>query len=150
MGTAKDKLLQDTTRPSVVQDCVQLVDNEVASKKGVTGMMVKAGYKAFRAVKPSIVKEAVEILLDEFVKVLDGHYTEYEESHPDRSTSFETWATARDKRIADNMLGVTDAIMDRSNKTALKKIYQGMRKIAEKNVAQAVPAVARLVAKHVD
>ena len=149
MGTAKDKLLQDSIRPSVVKDCVQLVDSEVAAKKGITGMMVKGGYKAFKAVKPSIVKDAVEILLDEFVKVLDGHYAEYEETHPDCSTSFESWATTRDARIADDMLGVTDAIIHRSNKTALKKIYQGMRKIAEKNVAQAVPGVARLVVKHV-
>ena len=48
----------------------------------------------------------------------------------------------------DDLLGVTDAIIARSSKTALKKIYNGLRKIAERNVAQAVPAVGRLIDKY--
>jgi hypothetical protein len=149
MGTVKDKLLESEIRPRVVVDCVSLVDGQVASKKGVTGMMIKGGYKAFKAIKPSIVRDAVEILLDDFVGVLDGHWEEYISSVPDRSTPFERWATSRDFRVADDMLGVTDAIMNRSQKTALKKIYSGLRSVAQKNVAQAVPEVARLIVKYV-
>ena len=149
MGTVKDKLLESDIRPKVVVDCVYLVDGQVASKKGVTGMMIKGGYKAFKATKPTIVSDAVEILLDDFVEVLDGHWDEYLSSHPDRSTPFDMWAGSRDLRVADDMLTVTDAIMNRSQKTALRKIYNGLRSVAQKNVAQAVPEVARLIVKYV-
>ena len=149
MGIVKDKLLDSGTRPAVIIDCVQLVDNEVASKKGVTGMMIKGGYKAFKAIKPTIVKEAVDILLDSFIEIADGHYGEYMEDEPEKKNSFESWVSSRSARIADDLLGVTDDIMNRSNKAALKKIYKGMRGIAQKNVAVAVPAVGRLVEKHV-
>ena len=65
MGVLKDTLLQTDNRPVVIQDCADLVDREVARKKGVTGMMIKGGYKAFKAIKPSIVTDAVDILLDD-------------------------------------------------------------------------------------
>jgi hypothetical protein len=145
MGVLKDRLLEKDTRPKVVNDCVVLVDNEVASKKGITGMMVKTGYKAFKALKPTIVKEAVEHLLDDFVAVMDGHYHQFTESG---EPTFESWAVPKDQRIANDLLGVTDAIIDRSDKRALQKIYRGLRKIAERNVAQAVPAVSRLVDRY--
>ena len=149
MGLLKDKLLENGSRAGVVQDCVGLVDGQVAAKKGVSGMMIKGGYKAFKAIKPTIVKEAVEILLDDFVVVLDNHYDAYLAEDPNKGTPFEKWAVMRDHKIADDMLGITDGMMNRSNKKAIKKIYQGMRKVAEKNVAEAVPDMARLIVKHV-
>lgn len=150
MGIVKDKLIDGGKRPEVIADCVRLVDSEVASKKGVTGMMIKGGYKAFKALRPTIVKEAVEHLLDDFIGIADGHYDEYLEQEPQKSTSFENWSKQRDSRIADDMLGITDRIMDKTNKVALKKIYKGMRPVAQKNVAQAVPGIARLVQKYMD
>lgn len=149
MGRLKDKLLENGSRGGVVQDCVSLVDNQVNSKSGVTGMMIKGGYKAFKAIKPTIVKDAVEILLDDFALVLDKHYDEYLTEQPDKAKDFESWAVARDRKIADDMLGITDGMMERSNKKAISKIYKGMRKVAEKNVAEAVPDMARLILKHV-
>lgn len=149
MGIVKEKLLDGAQRPRVVADCVQLVDDQVAAKKGVTGLMIKGGYKAFKAIKPGIVREAVENLLDDFVEIADGHYAEYLKVQPDKSTGFETWATVREGRIADDLLHVTDNIIERSEKIALKKIYYGMRKVAERNVAQAVPDIARLIVKYV-
>ena len=145
MGALKDKLLEPAVRPVVITDCAQLVDSEVASKSGISGAIVKTGYKAFKAVKPTIVKDAVEHLLDDFVGVLDRYYDEFKSAG---ATSFESWAKPKDTKLADDLLKITDDIMNRSNKTAIKKIYGGLRKIAEKNVAQAVPGISRLVEKH--
>ena len=145
MGALKDKLLEPAVRPVVITDCAQLVDSEVASKSGISGAIVKTGYKAFKAVKPTIVKDAVEHLLDDFVSVLDRYYDEFKSAG---ATSFESWVKPKDTKLADDLLKITDDIMNRSNKTAIKKIYGGLRKIAEKNVAQAVPGISRLVEKH--
>ena len=77
MGAVKDKLLDTGVRPNVIADCVGVVDGEVASKKGMTGLVIKGGYKAFKALKPGIVEEAVNHLLDDFVAIVDRHYDEY-------------------------------------------------------------------------
>lgn len=145
MGALKDKLLEPGKRPDVVADCVQLVDNEVSAKKGVSGMVIKTGYKAFKALKPNIVKEAVDHLLDHFVEKLEKHYDACVSAG---AASFETYAVPRATEIANDMLGVTDDIIAKSGKAALKKIYGGLRKVAEKNVAQAVPGTARVIDKH--
>ena len=145
MGALKEKLLEPGIRPKLISDCVQLVDNEVASKKGIGGMVIKTGYKAFNKLKPNIVKEAVDYLLNDFVGVMDGRYDEYSES---KEASFEGWAVPRDIQIANDLLGITDAIIAKSKKVALAKIYHGLRKIAERNVAQAVPAIGRLIDKY--
>jgi len=148
MGVVKDRLLDDNARPSVISDCVQLIDAEVASKRGVGGVMIKGGYKAFKKFKPSIVKDAVEALLESFTEVLDGVYEEYVSEGT--NTSFDSWANRRRSSVADSLLGITDTIIGGTDKVAVRKMYGGMRKIAKKNVEEAVPGIARLVIKYVD
>jgi hypothetical protein len=148
MGALKDTLLDTGNRSAVVADCVQLVDDEVASKKGITGAIIKGGYKAFKKLKPGIVKDAVDHLLDKFVEVLDDIYADYLKAEPAKKKAFDTWAGGREKQIANELLGVTDAIINGSDKTVIKKIYGGLRKTAEKNVMQAVPGISRLIIKY--
>ena len=148
MGVLKDTLLQTDNRPVVIQDCADLVDREVARKKGVTGMMIKGGYKAFKAIKPSIVTDAVDILLDDFTAILDKFYDDYLKEQPEKTRPFDRWTEPRDKKLADDLLTVTDNLMERSNKVAIKKVYNSLRKVAERNVAEAVPEVSKLIMKH--
>ena len=148
MGVVKDRLLDDNARPSVISDCVQLIDAEVASKRGVGGVMIKGGYKAFKKFKPSIVKDAVEALLESFTEALDGVYEEY--LSEGTNASFDSWANRRRSSVAGSLLGITDNIIAGTDKVAVKKMYGGMRKIAKKNVEEAVPGIARLVIKYVD
>lgn len=149
MGIVTEKLLSAANRPNVVVDCVHLVDSEVEAKTGISGMLIKGGYKAFKAVKPAIVREAVDHLLDEFVVVFDKHYEEFRSENPSGSVSFESWAVRRDERLADDMLGITDRKIAKAKMVVIRKIYEGMRKVAQNQVAMAMPAVARLVVKHV-
>ena len=122
MGALKDKLLDAAVRPTVVADCAQLVDSEVSAKSGISGAIVKTGYKAFKALKPTIVKDAVDHLLDDFTEVLDGYYEQFKASG---GASFESWVKPKDTKLADDLLKVTDNIMAKSDKAALKKIYSG-------------------------
>lgn len=149
MGVLKDKLSLPERRPQILDDCAKLVDAEVAAKSGVTGFMIKGGYKAFKAIKPTIVRDAADHLLDDFASVLDTHYELYLSADPSKRVPFDAWAKNRDAMIADDLLKVTDGIMERSSKTAIKKIYKGLRTVAQRNVAEAVPAIGRLSVKHV-
>ena len=142
MGVLTDALLAADKRPQVIADCAKLVDDEVAGKSGVSGILIKAGYKAFTALKPTMVPHAVDALLNDFVRVLDRHYDKYCGDYPDKAKSFDAWATARDQEIAGDLLGITDDIMSRSSKIAIQKIYARLRHVAQRNVSAAVPAVA--------
>lgn len=146
----KEKITDPGVREVVIKDCVNVVDGEVAAKKGITGMMIKGGYKAFKAIKPGIVEEAVRRLLDDFCDVLDKEYESFCQDESKGNQSFEQWASRRDAQIADDLLGITDDIMNRTVRTVLQKIYRGLRGLAQKNVAAAVPAIARLVMKHAE
>lgn len=148
MGVLKDRLLDGQARPKLISDCIKLVDAEVDSKKGVIGLMIKGGYKAFKAVMPNIVEQAVDHLLDDFVGVLDTLHDEYLKQDKDLGLSFDIWMSNQKNRVADALLGVTDSIMERSTKVALKKIYSGLRSIAQKNVAEAVPGIGSIIRKH--
>lgn len=147
MGVVADRLLDRDRRPEVIKDCVALVDSEVASKKGVTGMMIKGGYKAFKTMKPRIVPEAVDHLLDDFAPILDRHYEEFQAQ--EGASDFAGWAVQRDETIADDMLKVTDEKIERSDSGALKKIYKGLRNIAKNQVTAAVPGIASIILKYV-
>ncbi|MBN2804114.1 MAG: hypothetical protein JXR91_13555 [Deltaproteobacteria bacterium] len=150
MGKIKDNILSKDNRPKAIKECARLVDEEVASKKGMTGIIIKTGYKTFKAIKPSIVEIAVDVLLDDFASKLDEQYDEYLKDSPDKAKPFDQWAKMRDKKIADALLNVTDNMMERSKKEAIKRVYKSLRGIAEKNVAAAVPQIGKLVMKYAD
>lgn len=146
MGRLEEKLLDPEVRPAVAADCVRLVEEEVAAKKGVSGMVVKTGFKAFRAVKPGIVPAAVDGLLDDFIAVLGPYYEEYEGQ--DTSVPFSAWLSRRADQVAGDLLQVTDAVAAKSANKTLIRAYNGMRKTARSNVAAAVPGMGRIVEKH--
>ena len=80
MTTLNETLLNDTDRPSVVSDCVDLIDAEVASKKGIGGLAIKTAFKTVKAIKPGIIPDAVNFLLDDFVEKLEPFYGEFKKS----------------------------------------------------------------------
>ena len=58
MPTLKEILTVPGTRPKVIADCVALIQEEVDSKGGLTGLAIKAAYAVVKAVKPGFVAEA--------------------------------------------------------------------------------------------
>ena len=66
MPTLKEILTVPGTRPKVVVDCVALVQEEVDSKGGLTGLAIKGAYAVVKAVKPGFVAEALDDMLDDF------------------------------------------------------------------------------------
>ncbi len=147
MGKLAEVLLSQENRPAVVRDCARLIDDEVARKTGITGMAIKGGYKIFKKVKPGIVEEAMDSLLDEFVEKLDPIYEEYRTGHA--GESLESFLVSRGPRIADTLLEITDARAKHSEHRVVKKAYYKLRPMAEKQIQEALPAVSRLVEKYV-
>lgn len=130
-------------RSVVIKDCVQLVADEVASKGGLSGFAVKAGYAAVKGIKPGFVTEVVEKLLPEFAAQLDPLWEEGKKTG-DATNHF----TSNRGRVAEALLSVTDGKVRTAKSSVVRGTYERMRGSAKKNVEEAVPRLAKLLAKH--
>lgn len=144
MATLLETLAAPAHRRDVVADCVTLVDEEVASKSGLSGMAIKAGYKVVKGFKPGFVAEAVDGFLDDFCKALQPIVDDARAQNRPIGAFF----TGSRDRVAEALLSITDARAKRSHLLAIKKAYDGLRGMAKKNVEEAVPRVGALIEKH--
>jgi hypothetical protein len=142
----KDTLLAANRRSRVVDECVQLVDEQVASKSGLSGVAVRAVYAVVGRIKPAYVREAVDALLDDFVARLEPHHADW--SRDPQGATFESYLCRHATRVADDLLGVTDARAGRAKNATVRKSYEKLRPTAAKHVEAALPGIARIVARH--
>jgi hypothetical protein len=142
-----DKLTQPPLRAELIRDCALLVESEVRSKKGISGALVKAAFATVRAFKPSIVTDAMDGLLDEFIAALAPYFTRYQEEGG--AGTMEGYLSPRTAEAADSLLSITDKRADNSKHKTLVKAYHSLRPKGKVHVEQAIPAVGRLLDKHV-
>ena len=143
MSTLPEFLNDPAKKPMVVNDCLQLIEQEVDDKGGISGMAIKMGYRAVKGVSPGFIKQAVENLLPEFARVLDPMYQEAKTKAQPVSSFF----SSNSGRVADALLTITDGKAQRAS-GLVKKTYDGLRGNAKKNVEAAVPRLGRLIEKH--
>lgn len=144
MPTLNDILLVPGNRPRVVADCVQLINEEVDSKGGLTGLAVKGAYALVKAVKPGFVAEAVDHMLDDFVKRLEPFWAESQA----KNEPVGVLMNARAGEVADALLAISDERAQRAKNQGLRKAYDKLRPTGKKHVEAAVPRVGRLLAKY--
>ena len=130
-------------RNGLIDDCVDLVDNEVKAKSGLGGMVIKTGYKAVKGVKPGFIRQVVSKLFDEWAAELDPIWEEavLQGGSPDRHF------IAQKSRVAEALLKVTDRKSTEA-KGVVASTYKKLRPTAKKHVEEAVPALASLLHKH--
>ena len=146
MPTLSDAFNGDAAKKAVVvDDCCTLIDEEVASRGGISGLALKAGYGAVKGIKPGFVKSVVGDLLPEFAAALEPLFQEALQSNRGVAAHLDSNAS----RVADALLGITDEKAARSKNALVKSTYEKLRSGAKKNVEQAVPRLAKLVEKHV-
>lgn len=141
---------QPELRPHIIHDCVLVLDEEVSRKSGVTGLMIKGGFKVIKNLKGGkMIDGLIDFLLDEFMEALDPFYQEYKQLDTSRRESFSSFLTAQRARAAEAMLSVTDKRRQRASTKVLIKTYDSLRPTALKHVEEGVPAVGRLVEKYI-
>jgi hypothetical protein len=129
-------------RGEIIAACCQLLDQEVAKKRGFSGFAIKTGYGILKAVKPGIVSESVSQLFDDFLSALDPFHAEFEKSS---AASFGTHLINRSRAAAEALLAITDRKAENSTSEILKSGYYKLRPLALDNVQQAIPGVANLI-----
>ena len=146
MGKLADTLLAPEVRPNLVRECATLVDEEVGAKSGLSGLAIKAAYKVVKGFKPGIIQESVDGMIDDMIKNLEPFWEQYEASG--KSQPFADYASASRGTVADALLKVSDDRAAKTRHSALKGAYEKLRPTGKKNVEEAVPRVARLVARY--
>ncbi len=146
MANLAEILTQPELRPQVVRACAVLIDAEVQSKSGLSGLAVKAGYKLVKAVKPTMVADVVDKLLPEFAAAMQPMFDEVESkvaaSGRPRSEVFSAHMQSDPERVAAALLTVTDRRAEKAS-GALKKTYGRLRDSAGEHVQAAVPGLVR-------
>ncbi len=146
--TLKSRLLDDASkRPAILNDCVKLIDDEVRSKGGISGVAIKGGYKIVGKIKPGIFREAMDSLLDSFVDKLEPFWADHTKADGTEK-DFPAFLSKRSDPVADALLSITDARAARANNKTIKKAYEKLRPKGKEHVRDAVPGVARTLSRH--
>ena len=149
MSNLQEKLTA-IDRNIVIEDTVRLIDNEVASKSGLSGMAIKGGYKAVKKLKKGrMIHKAVNILLDDFTSALSPLHDGYREQDPVKAKTFEAYLLQNDKQASQALLTITDTKIKQAENKIIISTYKKLRGQAEKHVTDALPGVGRMIDKHV-
>jgi hypothetical protein len=144
MPTLKEILTVPGNRPKVVADCGTLIQEEVDSKGGLSGLAIKAAYAVVKALKPGFVNEAVDHMLDDFATRLEPFWADAQAKNEPVGAVM----NARAGAVADALLSISDDRAARAKNAGAKKAYEKLRPTGKKHVEAAVPRLGRLIAKH--
>jgi hypothetical protein len=138
-------LLAPDVQPSVVADCLTLIETEVSGKSGISGAAVKLAYRTARTFAKGYLQSTVEKLLPDFVAALEPYWSDFTVSG---AAGFGDYLVKHGDEVAQALLAVTDARAKMSDRPVIIRAYGTVRGGAAKNITTALPAVGVLVEKH--
>jgi hypothetical protein len=146
MADLKSVLTDSSRRQQVVRDAEALLDSEVDSKGGLSGLAIKGAFKIVKSFRPGIIPDVIDGLLNDFADRLDPFYQAHATHGAGKPIG--DYFTSRKSEVADALLAITDARAKVTRHSTLKGAYERLRPEAKKHVEAAVPGVGRLIAKH--
>ena len=144
-ATLPEILLAPDTQPQVTADCLQLIEQEVSSKSGVSGTAVKFAYKAASTLKPGYLQSTVESLIPDMADKLQPYWADFTASG---ASGFGDYLVKRSDEVSESLLSVTDARAEVCQRPTILKAYRAVRGGAAKHVAAALPNLGYLVQKY--
>lgn len=145
MTTLAEVLLAPARRDTLAADLVALVESHVAHRSGLRGMTLRAGLAAVRRRVPDVVPRAVQRLLPDLVAALEPLHA--------RSKARDGVAFARSLKqdragVAETLMGIADARVQRSTNAMAKSFYARFRGAAEHEAEDLIPGLADVLGKH--
>ena len=139
-----DKVSDPTIRQSIVTDCTHLIDRQVASKSGLSGMALKATYGVVKGVGAGYIPSALERLLPDVCAALDPMWAEGEAKGDPVGH-----LNQHSEQAADAVLSVTDTRIQGTSNGVVKSSYKKLRKSVKSDVEAAVPELAEIIGRYV-
>jgi hypothetical protein len=144
MGSLVTVLKDPIIRPKVIADCEQMLDAEVADKKGLSGMAVKGAFKTLKAMKPGMIRHTLDDLIDELAVKVDPFWQDCQSQGANPRAFFTTNSTA----IANALLEITDGRAKQSKFKNIVRAYNTLRPKAVQYIGDAMPRFSDLVSKY--
>ncbi|MBN3949888.1 MAG: hypothetical protein HWQ38_26840 [Nostoc sp. NMS7] len=138
-----DGLLNPTKKAMVIDDCCKMIEGQLASKSGMSGLALKTAFAALKGVKPGYISDVVEQILPQCFTALDPVWNEGVE----KGDPIEHLSTNR-SYTADALLSVTDARVKKTKRQIVRGTYEKLRGSAKKHVEEAVPDLAKLISNY--
>jgi hypothetical protein len=136
--------LSDSNKQSmVVDDCCLMIDGQLASKSGFSGIALKAAFAALKGIKPGYIPHVVEMLLPECFDALDPIWSEgLQKGDP------VTHLSVSRSQAAEALLSITDERVKVSQRAIVRGTYEKLRKSAKEHVEEAVPDLAKVIDRY--
>ncbi|MGD0701331.1 MAG: hypothetical protein ABSA02_15780 [Trebonia sp.] len=143
--TLQETLLTPATKPQVVADTQALVDQELASKSGISATGLKVAYKGITAFAPGYYQQTIESLLPGWVDALEPYWADFNATG---GAGFGDYLAKRPEEVAEALLSVTDAAGRDSGRPTVVKLYNAVRGGAAKHIEAALPNLGAMVQRH--
>lgn len=127
----------------IAEDCAKLMDEQVATKGGISGLALKTAYGVIKGIGADYIPLTLQRLLPDAVTALEPIWVE-------GLAGGDPVAHLSDNRshAADMLLGITDARIEKSNNKIVRASYSKLRQSVKSDVEAAVPGLAQIFSTH--
>jgi len=138
-----DNLLNPDRKALMTQDFCEMIDAQVASKSGLSGIAIKTAFAALKGIKPNYIYGVVDSLLQPCFTAIDPLWEQgLEQGEPVE------YLKAHKSQTADALLAVTDAKVKNTKIQVVRGVYDKLRNSAKQHVEEAVPDFAEIIGKY--
>jgi hypothetical protein len=143
--TLQEMLLTPAVQPQVVADTQALVDQELASKSGLSATGIKVAYKGITAFAPGYYQNIISVLLPGWVGALEPYWADFTATG---GSEFGDYLAKRPEEVSEALLAVTDAKGRESSRPTVVKLYNAVRGSATKHIEAALPNLGAMVQRY--
>ena len=143
MGLKNQVVKDEETQANIAADCAKLMDEQVAAKKGISGLALKTAYRALKGIGPGYIPRAIKNLVPQALDALDPIWADGEQAgdpveHLSKNSA----------KTADVLLGVTDHKLSQAKNKIVIATYKKVRKSVKGDVEEAVPGLAKILGSY--
>ncbi|MBO3457771.1 hypothetical protein G7B40_021635 [Aetokthonos hydrillicola Thurmond2011] len=136
-------LSNPTKKAMVVDDCCKMIDAQLASKQGISGIALKTAFNTLKGIKPGYISDVVETLLPQCLDAIDPIWCEGVQNGDPVE-----YLVEHRSRTAEVLLSVTDNLVKDSKRKIARATYNQLRGSAKQHVEAAVPDLAKVIEKY--
>lgn len=145
MKSLADILLASHHKDALIIDVAALLERHVQSRRGLKGLLMKAGLSLLKSTRPDIAQRASNRLLPEMLHALEPLYRQFRKSS---DGDFAVFLSKNAESASGALLAVADTRIANSGPTA-RSTYQQFRSGADEEVRLLLPALGKLFSSYI-
>jgi hypothetical protein len=144
-ATLQEMLLTPGIQPQVIADVQAMIEQELASKSGISATAIKVAYKAVTAFAPGYYQETIKDMLPGMADQLQPFWADFTAAG---GSDFGDYLAKRPEEVSEALLAVTDHMAEISERPVIIRAYKSVRGGAGKHIEAALPNLGALVQKY--